>query len=290
MSLSPELSEIIDFLRAHAPFDCLAPEQLAQTARKIDIVYRRKGEVMLRIGETNVALAVIRRGAVEVHDKDERLVNRLAEGDSYGLPSLLTGKPVRHRVTLLEDGLIYLLPVADFHALRASNTGFDQYFVSTLEERLRHAAENAGGGQSNNEMMTTPVGKLSQRAPVMIAPQASIREAAKLMSKQGVSSLLVGGSEQMLGIVTDRDLRNRVLAADLDPVAPVTAIMTAEPASIDVERPVFEAFIIMANRGIHHLPLTRDGIASSAASSNPLGTTTRTRPVSPETPDTQKSA
>ena len=259
MSLSPELSEVTDFLRAHAPFDCLSDEQLERAARRIDIVYRRKGDVMLRIGESNTALAVIRRGAVEVHDKEERLVNRLAEGDSYGLPSLLTGKPVRHRVTLIEDGLIYLLPVADFHALRGASAGFDQYFVSTLEERLRNAAENASGGQANQEMMTTPVGKLSHRTPVMLSPSATIREAAKLMSQQGVSSLLIGDADNMLGIVTDRDLRNRVLAAERDPAEPVTAIMTAEPASIDVERPVFEAFIIMANRGIHHLPLTRDG-------------------------------
>ena len=41
----------------------------------------------------------------------------LAEGESYGLPSLLTGNPVRNRVTMIEDGLVYLLPVAGFRAL-----------------------------------------------------------------------------------------------------------------------------------------------------------------------------
>jgi len=61
MSLSPELSEVTDFLRAHAPFDCLSTDQLEHAARRIEIVYRRKGEVMLRIGEANTALAVIRR-------------------------------------------------------------------------------------------------------------------------------------------------------------------------------------------------------------------------------------
>ena len=84
---------------------------------------------------------MIRRGAVEVHDGAGRLINRLAEGESYGLPSLLTGKPVRNRVTLIEDGLLYLLPVADFNRLRAANPAFEQHFVSTLEERMRAAAE-----------------------------------------------------------------------------------------------------------------------------------------------------
>ena len=93
----------------------------------------------------------------------------------------------------------------------------------------------------------------------MITPDASIAEAARLMSSHNVSSILIGKPEQMIGIVTDRDLRNRVLAAGRDPAASVREIMTAEPASLDVSRPVFEAFLTMVNRGIHHLPLTRDG-------------------------------
>lgn len=255
MSISPELSEVIDFLKAHAPFDRLRPALLEDAARQIEIIYRRKGDVLLRIGQANPALAVIRRGAVEVHDAQDRLVIQLAEGESYGLPSLLTGNPVRNRVTLIEDGLIYLLPVAEFRALCAADAGFDQFYVRTLEERLRGGAESNAG----NAMLATAVGKLAGRAPVMIGPQASIREAAQLMSAHNVSSILVGDGERMLGIVTDRDLRNRVLAKGRDPAAPVLEIMTADPASMDVGRPVFEAYLTMVNRGIHHLPLTRDG-------------------------------
>lgn len=257
MSTSPELAEVIDFLRGHAPFDRLSPEQLESAARRMEIIYRRRGEVLLSIGESNSALAVIRRGAVEVHDGSGRLINRLAEGESYGLPSLLTGKPVRNRVTLIEDGLIYLLPVADFNALRATNPRFEQHFVCTLEERMRLAAETASGG--GNELLVTPVGRLGSRMPVMVAPGSSIREAARLMSERGVSSILIGDPEHMAGIITDRDLRNRVLAAGLDPAEPVERIMTPDPTHLDVDRAVFEAFLVMANRGIHHLPLTRDG-------------------------------
>ena len=255
MSISPELSEVVDFLKGHAPFDRLRPALLEDAARQMEIIYRRKGDVLLRIGQPNDALAVIRRGAVEVHDADGRLVFQLAEGESYGLPSLLTGKPVRNRVTLIEDGLIYRLPVGEFRALCAADAGFDQFYVRTLEERLRGGAENHAG----NAMLATAVGKLAGRMPVMISPQASIREAAQRMSQHNVSSILIGDGEQMLGIVTDRDLRNRVLAADRDPGAPVREIMTADPASLDVGRPVFEAYLAMVNRGIHHLPLTQDG-------------------------------
>ncbi len=255
MSISPELSEVVDFLKAHAPFDALPPALLEDAARQIEIIYRRRGDALLRIGDANSALAVIRRGAVEVHDAEGRLVIHLAEGESYGLPSLLTGNPVRNRVTMIEDGLIYLLPVAEFRALCAADSAFDQFYVRTLEQRLRGAVDSNAG----NAMMAAPVGQLCGRAPVMIDAEASIGAAARLMATHNVSSILIGNPEQMIGIVTDRDLRNRVLAAGLNPAAPVGTIMTADPASLDVSRPVFEAFLTMVNRGIHHLPLTREG-------------------------------
>jgi CBS domain-containing protein len=255
MSISPELSEVVDFLKAHAPFDRLSPDLLDDAARQIEIIYRRRGDVLLQIGVANSALAVIRRGAVEVHDAEGRLVIRLAEGESYGLPSLLTGNPVRNRVTMIEDGLIYLLPVTEFRALCAADSGFDQFYVRTLEQRLRGAADSNAG----NAMLAAPVGQLCGRAPVMIDAAASITAAARLMAAHNVSSILVGNPEQMIGIVTDRDLRNRVLAAGRDPATAVREIMTVDPASLDIARPVFEAYLTMANRGIHHLPLTRDG-------------------------------
>jgi CBS domain-containing protein len=255
MSTSPELSEIVDFLKTHAPFDALRPALLEDAARQIEIIYRRRGDVLLHIGGTNTALAVIRRGAVEVHNADGQLVIHLAEGESYGLPSLLTGNPVRNRVTMIEDGLIYLLPVAVFRELCAADSAFDQFYVRTLEQRLRGASDSNTG----NAMLAMPVGQLARNRPVMIAADASIADAARLMSTHNVSSILIGDPQQMTGIVTDRDLRNRVLARGLDPAMPVSAIMTADPASLDVDHPVFEAFLVMVNRGIHHLPLTQGG-------------------------------
>jgi CBS domain-containing protein len=72
------------------------------------------------------------------------------------------------------------------------------------------------------------------------------------MSRHGVSSLLVNEGDAVCGIVTDRDLRNRVLAPGRDPTEPVSAIMTAEPLTLDAASPVLEGILAMAARGIHH--------------------------------------
>ncbi len=76
------------------------------------------------------------------------------------------------------------------------------------------------------------------------------------MREQRVSSVLLVDSRQaLLGIVTDRDLRNRVLAAGLDPTQPVSAIATPAPLTMAVGQPVFEALLLMARHNIHHLPV-----------------------------------
>jgi hypothetical protein len=77
------------------------------------------------------------------------------------------------------------------------------------------------------------------------------------MHEHGISSLLVNEGNQLRGIVTDRDLRNRVLAVGRDPAEPVTAIMTAAPLTLDASSPVLSGILAMAGRGIHHLPLTQ---------------------------------
>jgi signal-transduction protein with cAMP-binding, CBS, and nucleotidyltransferase domain len=66
--------------------------------------------VLLEIGAINDHLFLIRRGAVEAHDRHGNLVGRYGEGESFGLQSLLTGKPVRFRITLIEDGLVWTMP------------------------------------------------------------------------------------------------------------------------------------------------------------------------------------
>ena len=69
-----------------------------------------------------------------------------------------------------------------------------------------------------------PVKNLIKRPPVLIAPHATVAEAAAVMQNARIGSVLV--SADPLGIVTDRDLRGRVLAAGLTPDTPLSRVMT----------------------------------------------------------------
>lgn len=94
-----------------------------------------------------------------------------------------------------------------------------------------------------------------ERQPVSADIGLSVQQAAELMSENNVSSLLITENEKLAGIVTDRDLRNRVVATALDVGLPVSTIMTDKPAMITQNRTMFDAMALMSERNIHHLPV-----------------------------------
>jgi CBS domain-containing protein len=116
-------------------------------------------------------------------------------------------------------------------------------------------APSAGSGPGPE--LTTPIGTLATRAPIVVSAEASVLGAARAMREVGASAALVDDAPP--GIVTDRDLRNRVLAEGLDADTPVQAVMSRPLFSLPAETPLFEALRRMLERRIHHLPVTRGG-------------------------------
>ncbi|MEW6693438.1 putative nucleotidyltransferase substrate binding domain protein [Tepidimonas thermarum] len=101
----------------------------------------------------------------------------------------------------------------------------------------------------------TPVRALLRRPPVMVEPELSIHATARIMREQRVSSVLVGRDGIPLGLVTDRDLRNRVLAEGRDPAQPIMAIATTTLHTVDIGDHAFDALLLMARLNIHHVPV-----------------------------------
>src|SRR5690606_667881 len=94
--------------------------------------------------------------------------------------------------------------------------------------------------------------------PVHIESTATIGDGAKLMTERGVSSLIIIDDGELRGILTDRDLRRRVLAAGHGPELAIAEAMTPDPATVDPSMLAFEAMLLMAERGYHHLPVVDD--------------------------------
>ena len=98
---------------------------------------------------------------------------------------------------------------------------------------------------------------MSQKHVVSLGPQATVWEAACMMTGANCGSVLIVDTPgKLLGIVTERDLMTRVLAKALSPSTTlVSEVMTKNPHCVTPETPVSDAVLLMIERGFRHLPI-----------------------------------
>jgi CBS domain-containing protein len=269
MALDVELSEVRDFLARHEPFDALPVSVLDRLPAHMTLRYVRRGGLLLERGRDNHHLHVLRSGAAEVRDGQGTLVDRGGEGACFGSITLTRGNPSTFDVTAIEDCLVLLLPAEHFHRLCAEHPHVDAFFDAQRRSRMSGAVATLQLSATGSAILKTRVRDLVGREPVAVRTTATVREAAVVMRDERVSSLLVLDGDALVGIVTDRDLRTRVLAAGVDPGVPVTHVMTPEPVTGSSEDLAFEVLLEMTERHIHHLPIL-DGAA------RPVGVVTST--------------
>ncbi len=259
MTPDVELTEIRDFLALHPPFDTLPPPVLDTLPGDLRIEYFRRGTYLVAIGRDNHHLYVLRSGAVDVHDDQGALVDRGEAGACFGSITLVNGNPSMMDALAIEDSLVLVMREETFHALGRDHPEFARFFDLQRKHRMGQAVATQQLSVTGGPYLKSRVNDLLSRAPVTTPTTTTIADAAREMSAAGISSLLVMDGDRLAGIVTDRDLRNRVLAAGRDPAAPVSTIMTTDPVTSTVDTPAFEAMLEMVRRSIHHLPILENG-------------------------------
>ena len=98
---------------------------------------------------------------------------------------------------------------------------------------------------------------ISRKHVTSVGPQASVRDAACVMTRANCGSVLVmEPPDTLVGILTERDLMTRVLARGLDPDRTTAGeVMTPNPICVPPETRVSDAVVLMLERGFRHLPL-----------------------------------
>jgi CBS domain-containing protein len=249
----PPASEIASFLGAHPPFDALDADAVARIASAVEVEVDQAGEVIFSQGAEPIEhLRVVRSGAVEiVHDG--RVLDLLGEGELFGHGAMLSGLPTGFEARAAEDTVCYRIAAGAARELLAAPAA-----VRFVARSLLETSSGLGGvGRERHppDPVHQPVGALLRGAPVVCPPQTTIREAARMMDAAPATSVVVTLGDGTLGILTDRDLRTRVLAAGLGADAPVSAAMSAPAYTCRPDRLGGEALLEMLDRGFRHLPV-----------------------------------
>ena len=277
------MEDVVAFLGKVPPFKSLDQTELQAIAGNLTVEFYPKGAVILKQGnKPSHAIRIIKKGGVEVsmasqQESDGIVIDYRTEGDSFGFLSLVSGENIRANFTAIDDTICYLLGKDMFLSLLESHRAFTEYFVKSHIVKYidRTSGElidrNMFRGGSDRLLFTTRVEDIAVKGVVATSEETPIRTAAHIMSEKRISSILVTDSRNLpLGIVTDRDLRKKVVAAGRDVMEPVKNIMSTALITVDARDYCFEIVLRMIKHNIHHVIVISEGCLAGVVTNHDL--------------------
>ena len=265
--------KIVNFLKSVPPFDLLPAMALQELVLTLTIEHFSEGEVILRPdGPPTQFLYLIRTGGVKLFIPDpenpevEKIIDIRGEKEFFGVFSLLTDRPSPFKISAETDTVCYLLKKEIFTRILDKHPDVLLYFTMGPSKGFKpgvtaksSAPPGPAGMEADQLLFSTKVRDIMHRQVHTCRPDETIVEAARLMTQAGVGSLIVVGPEnQPIGIVTDGDLRKKVIASGQLVDRPVETIMSHPLTSIPPDSFYFEAVIAMIRRRIKYLPVMED--------------------------------
>ena len=249
-----------------APYSLLTKEEFASISAHLHYETANKNEVLLVQELTNVdKFRIVVSGAARFYFEfnfAETLKRDLDVGDSFGGISILLNEGVATKtLRITESARLLTLEANHFLALCEKNEAFAEFFTRAFGRSMINRtyagiiSRQVKDKELNLPFFNQPISAMYRPIIATCSKETSIRDAAEMMAKTHSSSLLVKNESTIAGIVTDADLRERVIAQDMDTQISVEQIMSTPVISISDGSLVYEAFLTMIEKDVRHLML-----------------------------------
>jgi CBS domain-containing protein len=265
------VDDAVRFLSQIPPFQFLEGPLLQEVSQSLTMEFYPKGSVILQQdGPVSESLRIIQKGVVKITIRpkgsgEEVVVDYRERGETFGLVSLMGGHQ-KTTIVALQDTICYLLPKNRLHELLSSHPAITEFLLQFhLTKYVDMTSREIQGkslflGSSDHLLFTAQVGEICRSLATIVTPDTTIRQAAGRMVEGRQSAALVVGSDGgPIGIVTDSDLRAKVVAEGHSIDAPVSQVMSHPVIAVDEKEPCFEVVLRMLQGNIHHVAVLRDG-------------------------------
>lgn len=282
-------------MRTIPPFDTLDREELTALARRMEIAYYPRDGTLIHKGDTAPAyLYIIQVGSARTTFKDasgqEILVDVWGEGDVLSFVSLQQGTQSMFDIIANEDLIAFLLPVAVFRDLVNQNATFKRYFSDSLAHALKGIRKTndtqhpqliePGPGSVDRCFIDQKVADLMTTRVLTCSADTTLRAAVKQMTRRQIGAIVIRDDNEVpIGILTDRDLRSKVLADEISLDSKVTQVMSRPVWTISPEAYTFDALVEMSRHAIRYLPVTEGGALQGIISDHDIKLATGSSPV-----------
>lgn len=274
------VNRVKEFLKIYPPFTFLSDNLLEIVAEQVDLVYLAQGDYVFHQGTpAKNHFYIVKEGVVNLTEElggNTHIREFCDEGDVFGVLALLGKRPYILNAYAAENTMLYAIPVGIFEKILEENSQVSLYFAAgfasgqvvvrsdlTHSQVARRAFSQSPTGNG--------IGVLTGQSPFRYTPDVLTCRAdepvvtvAKKMSDREVGSIVVVDDDHRpLGIITDKDLRNRLVAKGLSANIPVSEIMTSPTKTIGKESDFTSLYLTMIKNRLHHLIITEDGTTTT---------------------------
>ncbi len=247
------VKKIRRFLTARAPFDLLSASQLDTLLDALEPQKYRQQERIIKAGEAIAGLYIVASGVVKTCTVDGTRISLHHRGDMFPGLSVLDARVASHDAICVEAATLYVLALEPFFTLVEAVDDFRAFFD-------RRATRKSPSVPVSDDMVTMSVVDLMTRNPVAVAPDMRVKEAAQCMHNKSISSVLVCDQSKLVGILTTADL-TRLLAKGQTGDNLVQEAMTSAPHTLGGKARGMDAFLLMLDKDLGHLPIVENGQA-----------------------------
>jgi len=273
---------VVSFLKNVPPFQFLSVPDLSRLASHMTLEFFPKDTVILHAGHpASESLYVVHKGGVKLALRSQvgkqLVLDMRSEGEIFGLLSVMSKDLARLDVTAIEDTLCYRIPAEQVQRLISSNPEVANYLLRTsvtryMDRSLQELRMQTGlMGDTERLLYSVSVSDVPGAAPLLCQQDTTIREAAQMLARSKATCVFVVDSAgAAVGIVTDRDFAEKVVAQALPLDLNVTVIMSQPVIAVESSERLFLALLAMVSRNIHHVLVTKQGTPASVLTAHDL--------------------
>ncbi|MEF3191303.1 MAG: DUF294 nucleotidyltransferase-like domain-containing protein [Campylobacterales bacterium] len=232
------------------PFNLLHPEELDALLQNADIVYFPKNAI-IQSPTTELAYYLIVKGVVAERGADGGVIVYGAH-EGFDANSLLQGR-CQAEFIAEEETICYKIPADSFLSLVRTNAQFGNYYLQSTAQKLSSLSEHRA-----TSALAMRIRDIECAKPLIVDGSLSIYEAVRAMDEARVMAILVRDGENY-GIVTDSDLRRKVLLARGNVDDPIASIANFRLIGIEEDDFLFNAVLLMTRHHIKRLVVMRGG-------------------------------
>ncbi len=264
---------VADFLKNFPPFSFLKQKDIEIISEQITIIYKEKDSVVFALNEeTHDSFYVVHKGAVALRpDQQSDILDMCDEGDVFGLRPLIAHENYKMEARTYEETILYAIPITVFRPYALENKTVGNFLIESFASNTLNPFSKSHRGklygeeiEADTKLLDLQQVKYSKKI-ISCWPSTTAQEVAKIMIDKNVGAILVVERNLPIGIITDKDLRNKIVTGEYPITTIASAIMTTPVITYPTKMTITQAQMAMMKTDISHLCITEDGTTNTKA-------------------------